>query len=301
MWQEQNTGQNGRNQMGFFTAFMAFFSIWGLGQGQNAGSGRSSDHNDQREAEPEYNEMSNLAERQLGSDTVDTASEAELDDSYTIDVIFDDDVPEALRESVLRAQETLENLITGDVAGTDTIDDLQVRIQMAAIDGQGASVARTLVNEFGADDLPVDVDIFVDEDDIAALAERGDLDSLVLHEMLHAVGFGVSWERLGLIGEDSEGNPVFTGAHATAAYAEMTGAADDPAGVPLEQHGSGFTAQRHWDEERIDGELMIGYLTGQTSVSDLTQASLIDIGHEIADDEEDQWDARINELADLVF
>jgi hypothetical protein len=46
---------------------------------------------------------------------------------------------------------------------------------------------------------------------------------------------------------------------------------------------------------------MIGYLTGQTSVSDLTQASLIDIGHEIADDEEEEWDSRIKELADLVF
>ncbi|MBO6868941.1 MAG: hypothetical protein JJ877_18020, partial [Thalassococcus sp.] len=73
--------------MGFFTAFMAFFSIWGLGQGQNAGSDRSSDHNDQRDAEPEYNEMSNLAERQLGSDTVDTAPEAELDERYIIDVV----------------------------------------------------------------------------------------------------------------------------------------------------------------------------------------------------------------------
>ena len=288
--------------MGFFTAFMAFFSIWGLGQGQSSGSGKSAGLNEPSDTTPDYGQTPNLSDKQLatmsdGSNTPEPAT----DDTYTIDVVFDDDVPEELRLSVLRAQETLESLITADVAGTDSIDDLRVSIQMAAIDGHGASVARTLVNEFGEDNLPADVEIFIDQADIEVLAQRDELDSLVLHEMLHAVGFGVSWERQGLVGEDSDGNPIFTGENATAEYADMTGQSGDVDGVPLEQHGSGFTAQRHWDEERIDGELMIGYLTGQTTVSDLTQASLIDIGHEIAEDDEDVWDDRIKELADLVF
>ena len=281
--------------MGVFAALFAFLSLFGLGQG-GATRGGGSDRDDSRDTEQDVARGSDPDEPLASDETSLTRADA-IDDGYTIDILYEDNVPTVLRESFEKAADTLETLIEGDVAGTDTIDDLQVTVSVRTVDGEGQTLARSLVNEFGADDLPVDVDILVDRSDLDTLIDADRLDALVLHEMIHAVGFGVSWERQGLIGEDADGNPVFTGENATEVFAEMTGETGDVAGVPLEQNGSQYTAHRHWDEG-FTGELMIGYLTNASTVSELTQASLADIGHDIQEIDPDDWDARLERVTD---
>lgn len=117
-----------------------------------------------------------------------------------------------------------------------------------------------------------------DSADLANLADSGRLGSVILHEMGHVLGIGVSWALTAKI-EDPLVNPSYKGQTAVTAWHELGGSGY----VPVENQGGAGTALGHWRESTFTNELMTGWLgSGPTPLSRLTIASLADQGYGVS-------------------
>jgi len=142
-----------------------------------------------------------------------------------------------------------------------------------------------------------------DSADIDALEMGGLLGTVIEHEMGHVLGIGTLWNTNSLGGVFTgtqalynTGSGQFTGAAALAQWRTEFGQ-PGAAFVPVELGGGGGTANGHWNE--VDGggfltgitqtgtgldmrnELMTGWLDGPSFVSQMTLASLYDIGYQV--------------------
>ena len=111
--------------------------------------------------------------------------------------------------------------------------------------------------------------------DAASLDERGLWAEVVLHEMLHCMGFGSLWEAEGLLASDGAG---YVGPAGMAEYAAMGGAGP----APVETECGAGTTGLHWSEAAFGDELMTGWTAGAGPLSSLTLASLADLGYALA-------------------
>ena len=111
---------------------------------------------------------------------------------------------------------------------------------------------------------------------------QGAWDYLIVHEMLHAVGFfGYIFDQLGLT--DANGN--FIGPDAVTAY-------NNGSSVPLSNDG-GTASGSHWSEtgfmpdgQHMSNELMTRYVTNYSDpalLSDVSVAALHDLGYQVQD------------------
>ena len=198
------------------------------------------------------------------------------------------------------AADLWSTIITADVRDdTDLngnlVDDIAISMSIGRIDGSGNPITGDVlaqtqiiaVRDPGSIDqwLPVTSSIKLDSTDLNNSIKQGwsgTWDTIVLHEMGHALGFaGIIFDNLGLV--DSFGN--FAGANAVAAYGTGTS-------VPLEQDGGSGTAGSHWDEATfapngvaMSNEVMTGYVVQneQTVLSDTTVAAMSDLGYGVQD------------------
>ena len=113
----------------------------------------------------------------------------------------------------------------------------------------------------------------VDIADANVYQASGLFDDIVLHEMLHTMGFGTLWESFGLIDGVGTATPTFNGAFANDVY-------PGPDPIPVEADGAN-TAYTHWDEAVFGNELMTGYIDGDNELSYMTIASLSDLGYSV--------------------
>ena len=214
--------------------------------------------------------------------------------SYNIELIFVGDWSLALQQAVIDAADYLSSVIIGDIvdivgSGGFLIDDLRITATIGPIDGTGGILGQAGPTGFRDDGtfLPVEAQMTFDVADAEAMESDGRWHDVVLHEMIHALGFGIIWDALGLTtGSVAEKNLRFVGKNAAAAYRKKfeTVADADPGsavGVPVETGGGPGTAGAHWDEPLFGAELMTGYISGRPYMSDLTTAALEDMGYEI--------------------
>ncbi|MFN7151650.1 MAG: leishmanolysin-related zinc metalloendopeptidase, partial [Microthrixaceae bacterium] len=109
---------------------------------------------------------------------------------------------------------------------------------------------------------------------LAALAARGQLEDVIVHEMGHVLGLGPSWLLTGRVSDLFD--PAYTGPAGVAAYQELGGNHF----VPLENEGAVGTILGHWRESVFGDELMTGYLGARPAImSRLTIAALADLGY----------------------
>jgi hypothetical protein len=131
-----------------------------------------------------------------------------------------------------------------------------------------------------------------DSADLANMESNGTLESVILHEMAHALGFGTLWELNGVY---VNGTGQYKGAAGLAAYqAEF-----DPFAsfVPVELGGDPGTPNHHWNEvdygsgltgitdshgRDMRDELMTGWLNPSYFVSKTTLQQFVDIGYDVA-------------------
>jgi hypothetical protein len=190
---------------------------------------------------------------------------------------------------VIDAAEHLSDVIRGDLPGftssMGTIDDILITVTLTTIDGSGgfAGWGGTTASRSGTY-LPGQGYMKLDSADTSSLVSKGILDDMILHEMLHSLGFGVSWKSMGLV-TDVSGDLRFNGDYATQMYGELypTLSANDPLadiGVPIETDGGSGTAGVHWDDATFKNELMTGALNLSNKLSDLSVAALQDMGYD---------------------
>lgn len=175
------------------------------------------------------------------------------------------------------------------------VDDVFIRVLLDDIDGAYGAVAsggpcrlRTSGPDAG---LPMYGLMVFDTADIGRMAKDGTLADLVLHEMGHVLGIGTLWQNNDLLTWQPAGDPCedatftsaprFVGGGATAGYAAAGGSGN----VPVEDEGGFGTRCVHWDEGRLDHEIMTGYLepAGVTMpLSRVTAGSLADLGYTVS-------------------
>lgn len=132
-----------------------------------------------------------------------------------------------------------------------------------------------------------------DVDDLDRLADQGQLESVILHEMGHVLGIGTLWGLHGLIANTAPAGEMdpeaydthFHGDSAIAAFDRNGGDARDPgdAKVPVQNIGNLGSINGHWRESVMDHELMTPFLDGGVfnPLSEISVASLSDLGYTV--------------------
>jgi hypothetical protein len=204
--------------------------------------------------------------------------------AYNITIHFDgSNWTSAEHQAFIDAANRISSLIVGDVpnvivfglkGGPKIVDDIYFTAQLKTIDGVGGILGQTgptSIRTVG--DLPATATMQFDVADAQHYVDTGQFGVIVLHEMLHGVGFGSIWSYLGLTS-----GSTFIGAHAETEYGVLIGAG--PTAVPLETGGGSGTAGSHWSEAVFDNELMTGYIDPLPDpLSKMTVASLQDLGY----------------------
>ena len=203
------------------------------------------------------------------------------------------------------AKQRWESIINGDMTGTVSssglnstfactnyplrIDDLYICGQEAVIDGLGGILGSTVliyargagaVNPLTGREYLVALagQMIFDTDDLNLLVRTGKLDSVVLHEMGHALGIGTLWDFNGLY---SQGSGVYNPGTSADREWKAIGCSGP---LPVELDRGIGSANVHWDEECLRYELMTGgtdLSSNREPLSRITIGSLKDMGYKV--------------------
>ncbi len=170
----------------------------------------------------------------------------------------------------------------GNTPISEVVDDLVIWVDLRPIDGYGGILGQAgpcIIRS--SSKLPAVGIMMFDTADLQWLDDAGQLDVVILHEMLHVVGFGVIWRDLGLAAGLGTTDPYFTGPGARSAYLGFDGGSSySGIPVPVENTGGAGTRDAHWREAVLGNELMTGWLTpGVQPLSRTSIASLGDMGY----------------------
>jgi len=110
------------------------------------------------------------------------------------------------------------------------------------------------------------------------------LETVALHEMFHALGFGTVWVDIPwLVTRKGTSDPVYRGGRAVTAAKEFNDAPATLLGIPVENLGFQGTIGSHWRESTLVDELMTGIVNqgGANPLSHASIASLGDLGYHV--------------------
>ena len=168
-------------------------------------------------------------------------------------------------------------------AMNESVDDLVIFVDVAAIDGGGGILGQAgpcLIR--GTARLTLVGTMQFDNADLANMEANGTLDDVILHEMGHVLGIGTLWTQaaFNLLVGGGTSDPYFTGANARTAFANAGGSVYTGIPVPVENTGGTGTRDGHWRETIMRTELMTGYISsGGNAMSRVTIGSLQDMGY----------------------
>ncbi|MCY3812067.1 MAG: fibronectin type III domain-containing protein [Gammaproteobacteria bacterium] len=185
---------------------------------------------------------------------------------------------------------SLDGCVPGQAPVADVIDDLRIFVRLASIDGVGGTLASAgPCFRRRASWLPAVAQITLDSDDLEDTSPML-LRHVLLHEMGHALGFGI-WHEFSLLRNPAlnqlrqEVRPPpdthFVGPLALAAFDVAGGSSHKGGKVPVANVGGAGRADSHWRESVLGHELMTPILTiGQAQpLSAITIQSLADLGY----------------------
>jgi hypothetical protein len=206
----------------------------------------------------------------------------------------------------------LESIVTGDLPDLptafggscgptvpvldETVDDLVIYLAVQSIDGPGGVLGQAgpcWVR--GGTFLPAVGIMTFDSADLAGLEITGQVDEVLLHEAMHAMGFGTIWPAPGLeflqdpTGEDDDPPPdtYFNGAAAIAQFDIVSGGLYTGGEVvPVENDNENFgpgSLNAHWRESVLSHELMTPALNPvpDNPLSVVTVAQFEDLGYTV--------------------
>jgi len=173
--------------------------------------------------------------------------------------------------------------LAGSPAINETVPGVIIYAQVAPIDGVGnilGSAGPCLVRSGSL--LPIVGSMMFDVADMNSMASNGTLNGVVLHEMMHILGFGTIWGPGGQneVASPSGVDPRYLGTSGLVAYGAL-GASDAATGVPVENTGGSGTRGSHWRESVFHTELMTGWADGALPMSRVTIAALKDFGYDV--------------------
>lgn len=166
---------------------------------------------------------------------------------------------------IITANQGIDITVCGPtgVLVNELVDDLIIYATVVSIDGPGkvlASAGPCIRRSAITGGFAVVGVMRFDADDIGGLITSGRLNDVILHEMMHVVGFGTNWSAKSLLQAAGSSDPRFTGPSALGACSSLGGSLFCAAGVPVENTGGPGTADAHWRESIFDAELMTGFV-----------------------------------------
>lgn len=169
----------------------------------------------------------------------------------------------------------------------DPIPGLVIYVRVTAIDGVGqvlGAAGPCLVRPSSQRNLPALGVMRFDEADLANLATAGRLETVILHEMMHVLGFGTIWTDNALLDTLDGSSARFLGTRARAACADVHGGGTNCATtVPVHNADGVGSRHSHWLESLFTNELMTPFLTaGTTPFSVMSAQSLADLGYQVS-------------------
>ena len=180
------------------------------------------------------------------------------------------------------------NLSSCDLPGypdvsRENIQGLRIYVAIEEIDGPGKTLGSAGPCLIRSDDTPALGVMRFDNADVQNLLSSGRLSRVVLHEMLHVVGFGTVWYDQAVIDTTTPTDARFTGLHARLACQNANGGASECASsVPVHSADGAGSRFSHWREDTFDTELMTPFLgSGATQFSATSIGSLEDLGYEV--------------------
>jgi hypothetical protein len=177
---------------------------------------------------------------------------------FNLTLDFGDGFTDSQRTVIETAARAIERLITQGIPDAwingERIDDLRIQLSIQDLDGTGGTLARTRLDILRKDgtSLPLQAITQFDSSDLATLEASGHLFSVMQHELLHALGFGTLWERLGLVENNRTPDAQYIGEQALHAFRELGGLTD---GIPVEPNRVNAPAL-YWNERLFQDELM---------------------------------------------
>jgi hypothetical protein len=173
-----------------------------------------------------------------------------------------------------------------DLTAADIINGVRIYASIDSIDGKDSVLAQSGPCYVRSEtDVRTVIGVMkFDSADINSLAANGNLQEVILHEMLHVVGVGTYWDSLPgnknlLINYGPDVAYIGPGG---IAGCKAFGAVNTCAtSVPVEgDQGGDGTVNSHWDEFTFGNELMTGFLNAGTNpLSIMTIESLQDLGY----------------------
>ena len=186
--------------------------------------------------------------------------------------------------------DTLSAKICGgpDQASIGTTTGIIIYASVDSMDGPGKIVGSAFpcfVRTTGG--LPVLGMMTFDSADFATLVNDNRLGNVVLHEMLHTVGFGTVWNQKTLLSGRGTLEVLYTGASGISGCVDAGGSSICSTGVPVEncanlQDCGAGSQDSHWREPVFDSELMTGFIEHSgvaMPFSKMTVQSLRDLGY----------------------
>jgi leishmanolysin len=218
--------------------------------------------------------------------------------AFSLDIRVVGDIPAEVQAALDAAAARWGQVIVGDLpaqalqldagecdlahpAIDETVDDMIIYAAVQADDGVDGTLASAgpCVERDGTL-LPLFGTILIDSDDVAPMIAEGTLESTVLHEIAHVIGFGVFWEDIGALQGAGGADPRYFGAEGLAAYVTLGGSAG--AGVPVEDEGGEGSADSHWRTSVFGNEVMTAFADAASlphPLSILTVRSFTDLGY----------------------
>ena len=192
----------------------------------------------------------------------------------------------------------------GNIPITTHAGEVLVLVNLRPIDGVGGVIALSSPCYVrSSDNLPYVGFLDVDSADASSLAP-GQLRSVVLHELLHVMGFGTLWNQPGLpprIEGSGTSDPSFNGSNARAAFHDFDGVGYLGTAVPVENTGAPASREKHWRGTVFGTELMTAYLGATSPLSRTTIESLADLGWKVNPASADPFQITTTNPAALMF
>lgn len=243
----------------------------------------------------------------VGGTLLDSAR-ASVETGFDVDVRFIGAQPvPAVRDAFADAVARIRAIVIGDLASVNTgllnlasecgnpalptafdevVDDVVIFAQIEPIDGVGRVLGRAgacFARGTTTIGLPFIGLMQFDSADLQAMIVNGTITDVMMHEMMHVLGFSsFFFTEFGIATGVNTPEVAFTGANATRACREAGAVTTCASSVPLENTGGAGTANSHWRETTFDTEIMTGFINGiMRPFSSMTVGAFEDMGYTV--------------------